>query len=167
MSLEQGWVALLARRLEADHPGYAVVNASISGETSAGAAARLPGLLQDHQPAIVILELGGNDGLRGYPIKRFRENMAGMLSQSGATGATLMLLGMEIPPNYGARYTQMFRDSFPRLAEESGATLVPFLLDGVATDPALMQSDGIHPTVEAQPILLDNVWPQLAPLLAH
>ena len=165
MSLQEGWVALLARRLEQDHPHYAVVNASISGETSAGAAARLPALLDQHQPSVVVLELGGNDGLRGYPIQRFRENMQRMLNQSRDSGAELLLLGMEIPPNYGARYTDLFRSSYTKLADHSGATLVPFLLQGVATHPELMQADRIHPAIQAQVILLDNVWPYLKTLL--
>ena len=165
MSLEEGWVALLARRLDQGHPQYSVVNASISGETSAGAASRLPALLEQHQPSVVVLELGGNDGLRGYPIKRFRQNMERMLNQSRDSGAALLLLGMEIPPNYGARYTDMFRSSFTTLASDSGATLVPFLLEGVATNPELMQDDRIHPSVQAQPMLLDTVWPFLEQLL--
>jgi acyl-CoA thioesterase-1 len=167
MSLKEGWVALLARRLEQQHPDYAVVNASISGETSAGAAARLPALLQRHSPSVVVLELGGNDGLRGYPIKRFRENMNQMLDQSRDSGAELLLLGMEIPPNYGTRYTDLFRKSYTRLADDSGATLVPFLLEGVATNPELMQADRIHPTTQAQLMLLDTVWPYLETLLRN
>jgi acyl-CoA thioesterase-1 len=165
MSLDEGWVALLARRLEREYPRYAVVNASISGETSAGAASRLPGLLREHEPSVVVLELGGNDGLRGYPIKRFRENMARMLNQSQDSGARLLLLGMEIPPNYGARYTDMFRRSYTELASDSGAALVPFLLEGVATNPGLMQGDRIHPSVQAQHLLLDTMWPFLEKLL--
>jgi acyl-CoA thioesterase-1 len=165
MSLEEGWVALLARRLELEHPLYAVVNASISGETSAGAASRLPDLLLQYTPSVVVLELGGNDGLRGYPIKRFRQNMERMLNQSRDSGARLLLLGMEIPPNYGARYTDMFRNSYTTLASNSGAALVPFLLEGVATNAELMQGDRIHPSVQAQPLLLDTVWPFLEQLL--
>jgi acyl-CoA thioesterase-1 len=167
MSLEEGWVALLAGRLEQEQLPYSVVNASISGETSAGAAARLPRLLKEHNPAIVVLELGGNDGLRGYPIKRFRENMQLMLTQSSESGASLLLMGMEIPPNYGARYTDLFRKSYTTLATETGATLVPFLLEGVATDPELMQADRIHPRAEAQAQLLNNMWPALFTLLQH
>ena len=167
MSLEEGWVALLARRLEQKHPDYAVVNASISGETSAGAATRLPALLETHQPSVVVLELGGNDGLSGYPIKRFRENMNRMLSQSRESGAALLLLGMEIPPNYGARYTELFRSSYSTLAEDNGAALVPFLLDGVATHPELMQADRIHPAPAAQQLLLNTMWPYLERLLEN
>lgn len=165
MSLEEGWVALLAGRLADSHPGWEVVNASISGETSAGAAARLPSLLDEFRPAVVIIELGGNDGLRGYPIKRLRENLRGMVASSRAAGAEVLILAMEIPPNYGSRYTDAFRASFSTIAEETGSALSPFMLDGVATDNSLMQQDGIHPTVAAQPLLLANVWPHLEPLL--
>ncbi len=166
MSLQEGWVALLAGRLEESHPGYQVVNASISGETSAGAASRLPKLLEEHQPTVVIIELGGNDGLRGYPVSRMRENLTAMAEQSRAAGAEVLILAMEIPPNYGSRYTQAFRSSFSKVAEQTGSSLSPFMLDGVATNGELMQADGIHPSVEAQPMLLANVWPHLEPLLA-
>ncbi len=165
MSLEEGWVALLAGRLADSHPGYQVVNASISGETSAGAAARLPALLEEHRPSVVIIELGGNDGLRGYPVTRLRDNLANMAQQSKAVGAGVLILAMEIPPNYGSRYTRSFRESFTQVAQDTGSQLSPFMLDGVATDQELMQDDGIHPTVAAQPLLLDNVWPHLEPLL--
>ena len=165
MSLQEGWVALMAGRLAETHPGTRVVNASISGETSAGAAARLPKLLEEHDPEVVILELGGNDGLRGYPVPRLRDNLASMAQQARATGAQVLILAMEIPPNYGSRYTQAFRDSFREVAEQTGSRLSPFMLDGVATNGELMQPDGIHPTVEAQPLLLANVWPHLEPLL--
>jgi acyl-CoA thioesterase-1 len=165
MSLAEGWVALLQDRLHREQPSFEVINASISGETSAGAAARLPQLLSEHRPHIVVLELGGNDGLRGYPIKRFRTNMAGMAQQSLDAGASVLLLGMEIPPNYGPRYTRDFRQSYTDLAAELQLALVPFMLEGVATDPELMQRDGIHPSAVAQPLLLDNVWPVLLSLL--
>ena len=167
MSLQEGWVALLAGRLEQSHPGYSVVNASISGETSAGAASRLPKLLEQHQPSVVIIELGGNDGLRGYPVPRLRDNLMTMATQSRDAGAEVLILAMEIPPNYGTRYTKAFRESFQRVAEETGSRLGPFMLDGVATDRELMQADGIHPTVKAQPMLLSNVWPHLEPLLSE
>lgn len=166
MSLEEGWVALLQQRLNETHPEHRVINASISGETSGGAATRLPALLQEHQPAIVVLELGGNDGLRGYPIKRLRANLMQMAQRSRASGAELVVLGMEIPPNYGRRYTQQFRESFAMVAQSNDGTLVPFFLDGIATDTSLMQADGIHPKPEAQPMLLANVWPTLKELLS-
>jgi acyl-CoA thioesterase-1 len=165
MSLEEGWVALLARQLRGSHPDYQVVNASISGETSAGAASRLGQLLSQHQPAVVVVELGGNDGLRGYPIKRLRENLLDIATQAETSGARVLLLGMEIPPNYGSRYTLQFRDSYSRVADQTGSALVPFMLEGIATQPALMQADGIHPKPEAQGLLLENVWPSLEPLL--
>ena len=165
MSLEQGWVALLADQLEASHPDTVVVNASISGETSGGGLRRLPQLLEQHQPRIVIIELGGNDGLRGYPVNRFRDNLREMAQLSQQAGARVIFLSMEIPPNYGSRYTHLFRESFGVVAEETGSVLGPFMLEGVATEPSLMQADGIHPTVEAQPALLNNVWPTLQSLL--
>lgn len=166
MSLEEGWVALLARQLQESHPGYSVVNASISGETSAGAAARLPRLLEHHRPRVVVIELGGNDGLRGYPVKRLRENLRSMIELSTTAGAQVLLLGMEIPPNYGTRYTAQFRESFATVAGETDSQLVDFMLQGIATEPELMQADGIHPRPAAQGMLLANIWPQLEPLLA-
>jgi acyl-CoA thioesterase-1 len=157
MSLEEGWVALLARQLEQ----YRVINASISGETSEGALRRLPQLLQQHAPRWVIIELGGNDGLRGYPIDRFRNNLEAMVSLSRESGASVILLPMEIPPNYGARYTRDFRDSFVQVAQQADVWIAPFILDGIATNPSLMQADGIHPAVEAQPMMLENVLPAI------
>ncbi len=165
MSLEQGWVALLAEQLEDEHPQYTVINASISGETTAGGLRRLPPLLQAHQPTVVIVELGANDGLRGFPLGTLRRNLATLVRTSQDAGARVILLPMEIPPNYGARYTSGFRQSFVQVAEEADSAISPFLLDGVATNPALMQGDGIHPTVEAQPKLLHNVWPTLIEVL--
>ncbi|MCY4428011.1 MAG: arylesterase [Halieaceae bacterium] len=165
MSLQQGWAARLQVRLQEFGGGWQVINASISGETSAGAAARLPALLEAHRPAVVIIELGGNDGLRGYPIAQLRQNLQQMVLQSRQIGARVLLLGMEIPPNYGARYTQMFRETYSLVSNSLQTALVPFMLEGVATHTELMQEDGIHPRVEAQSLLLDNVWPQLAPLL--
>ena len=166
MSLEQGWVALLERRLAETHPGSRVINASISGETSAGGLRRLPALLEEHQPELVIIELGGNDGLRGYPINKFRDNLRQMAEMSKSAGASVLFLAMEIPPNYGNRYTSAFRESFSVVAEETGSELGPFLLDGVATEPGMMQADGIHPTVAAQQHLMDNVLPTLSEMLA-
>jgi len=166
MSLEQGWVALLAERLKDQQPQqYTVVNASISGETTAGGLRRLPPLLQEHQPTVVIIELGANDGLRGYPLGTLRRNLATLVRASQEAGAKVILLPMEIPPNYGTRYTSGFRQSFVQVAEEADSAISPFLLDGVATNPALMQGDGIHPTVEAQPKLLHNIWPTLIEVL--
>jgi acyl-CoA thioesterase-1 len=165
MSLEEGWVALLAAQLAQEQLPYEVVNASISGETSAGAAARLPSLLERHRPRVVVVELGGNDGLRGYPVKRLRENLRSMAELSQQANATVLFLGMQIPPNYGSRYTSAFRDSFALVAEQTNSALAPFMLEGIAGVPTLMQADGIHPTPQAQQQLLTNVWPYLRPLL--
>ena len=166
MSLEQGWVALLEAQLADSHPEYSVVNASISGETTAGALRRLPALLAEHKPGVVVMELGGNDGLRGFPIRNFRANLQAMAEMSRAADAEVLLLPMEIPPNYGSRYTASFRESYPLVAKATGSVLGPFILEGVATDPTLMQADGIHPTVEAQAIMLDTIFPALAELLS-
>lgn len=161
LSLEQGWVALLARQLGDEEPPVAVVNASISGETTAGGLRRLPDLLAEHRPSLVIIELGANDGLRGYPLTTLRSNLKQLAELSQQAGARVILLAMEIPPNYGARYTEGFRESFAVVAEHTGSALAPFVMDGVATDPALMQADGIHPTARAQPMLLANVLPTI------
>ena len=165
MSLEEGWVALLARQISQSHPDVNVVNASISGETTGGALRRLPGLLQQHTPQVVLIELGGNDGLRGFPIKAFRENLSSLAVQSRDAGARVIILPMEIPPNYGTRYTAAFRESYPLVAENTGATLGSFPLANVATVDGMMQEDGIHPTVAAQPVLVENVLPGLLALL--
>ena len=162
---EQGWVQLLQDRLDATAPEYSVVNASISGETTGGGLARLPGALERHEPEVVIVELGGNDGLRGYPIARIRSNLARMVELSQDAGARVLLVGMLIPPNYGQRYLEAFRDTFRDVAENAAVPLVPFLLDGIATDDGMMQEDGIHPEADAQPMLLENLWPALARML--
>ncbi|MDR5865581.1 arylesterase [Halomonas koreensis] len=159
---EAGWVHLLAERLDG---AARVVNASISGETSGGGAARLPALLRQHAPDIVLLELGGNDGLRGLPPGQLHANLAAMIEASRGAGAEVLLLGIDIPPNYGPAYRDAFTGVFRELAERHAVPLVPFLLEGVALNDALMQADGIHPKAAAQPALLDNVWPALAPLL--
>lgn len=161
MSLEQGWVALMGQKLINTHPDYNIVNASISGETTAGALQRLPALLEQHQPNYLVIELGGNDGLRGYPITALRSNLFNMVAQGQALNAEIILVPMEIPPNYGTRYTSGFRESFVVVAKETDSTLAPFLLEDIATDPKLMQADGIHPTVEAQPLLMKNFLPTL------
>ena len=162
---DQGWVALLEARLATLQAPCRVVNASISGDTTGGGLARLPRALEIHKPYLVIIELGGNDALRGYPIERIGANLDAMVRLARGGGAAVMLLGMEIPPNYGARYTHAFHDMYPQVAARSGAALVPFLLDGVATEATLMQADGIHPTAAAQSRLLDNIWPALQALL--
>jgi acyl-CoA thioesterase I len=159
------WVALLERRLSNQGYGYRVVNASISGDTTGGALNRLPRALELHRPAIVILELGGNDGLRGLPLKQVRANFEAMLTQIKTRGAKPVLIGMRMPTNYGAAYTEGFYSLYGVLAKKYEAPHLDFFLDKVALDPELMQADGIHPTAAAQPILLDNVWPVLEPLL--
>lgn len=162
---EQGWVALLKARLrEHDHP-HRVVNASVSGDTTAGGRTRLPAALDRHCPAIVVLELGGNDGLRGLSLEQMEDNLAAMIVQSQTAGARVLLLGMRIPPNYGPAYTERFHRIYPLLAWRYGTELVPFLLEGVAGNPERMQPDGIHPDAKAQTGMLENVWPTLEPLL--
>jgi acyl-CoA thioesterase-1 len=162
---DQGWVALLEARVATLKPPHQVVNASISGDTTGGALARLPRTLEIHMPDVVVIELGGNDALRGYPVDLIEQNLDAMVTIAKNAGATVVVLGMEIPPNYGARYTQAFHAVYADVATRTGVPLVPFLLDGVATNPALMQADGIHPTAAAQSRLLDNVWPTLKALL--
>lgn len=163
---ESGWVALLERRLKqrADGP-VAVVNASISGETTAGALTRLPGLLQKHRPAAVVIALGGNDALRGLTPAQLRGNLERLIVLSREAGAEVLLVGIDVPPNYGPAYRQRVRDTYAALAREHGTALLPFLLEGVALAPGMMQSDGLHPTAAAQPRLLENVWSRLEPLL--
>jgi len=168
---DSGWVSLLQQHLL--QPGNAVsrqrpvaiVNASISGETTGGALARLPKLLAQHRPNIVIIELGGNDALRGYPIKTLRYNLQQLVALCHRAQATIVVAGMRIPPNYGKHYTQMFYNSFVDVANRNQTALVPFLLDKIAIYPELMQGDGIHPTAAAQQQILDNVLPHLNPLL--
>ncbi len=164
-NVEQGWVALLQTRLKTQEYGYQVVNASVSGETSAGGLARLPRALTLHQPDIVILELGANDGLRALPVAQMRANLKQMVDLSTAAGAKVLLLGMRMPPNYGPEFTEQFVSSYGNLAREKNLPLVPFLLKDVALSPGLMQADGMHPNELGQPKLLDNVWPSLKPLL--
>jgi acyl-CoA thioesterase-1 len=163
--LEQGWVALLQARLEAEGYGHRVVNASASGETTGGALARLPRALARHRPAVVILELGGNDGLRGLPIGDVRGNFDDLIRLSREAEARVLLIGMRIPPNYGPAYTQTFHELYGDLARQHRLPLVPFFLDGIALDDSLMQDDGLHPAASAQPKLLELVWPELKPLL--
>lgn len=157
----QGWVALLQKRLDQQGRSIQVVNASISGDTSAGGLARLPALLAKHRPALVMIELGGNDGLRGTPLAQLQQNLADMISASQTSGAQVMLLGMRLPPNYGKRYTEGFAGVYEQLAATHRVPLLPFFLEGVGGVPGLMQADGIHPTADAQPRLLDNLWPLL------
>lgn len=160
-----GWVQLLRDRLAEIGSDRPVINASISGETSAGGRARLPSLLAEHHPAVLVLELGANDGLRGLPLDALRDNLDAMIGMARDAGTAVLLVGIELPVNYGPRYRDQLRAVYADLAAEHHAALVPFLLDGVALDPALMQDDGLHPTAAAQPRLLDNVWPALQGLL--
>lgn len=166
LSKEQGWVHLLGEKLAADHPGWTVVNASVSGETTAGGAARIDADLKTHNPGIVIIELGANDGLRGLDLGQARAHLARMITASQAAGAKVLLIGMHIPPNYGPDYTEAFHGIFAQLAEQHGAALVPFLLEPIATDREAFLPDNLHPTAEAQPRLLAHVWPQVETLLA-
>lgn len=165
MSLQEGWVSLLGERLGDEGIGADIVNASISGETTAGGRRRLPSLLEEHRPDALIIELGGNDGLRGYPVERMRANLVGMAEAAMQSGARVLILPMEIPPNYGSRYTREFRESFPAAAKETGARLGPFMLNGIATQPSLMQDDGIHPTRAAQPLIVEELLPDIRELL--
>jgi acyl-CoA thioesterase I len=161
----QGWAALLQRRLREQGYGYRIVNASISGETTSGGLQRLPRALRIDRPAIVLLELGANDGLRGLPLTLIRGNLAQMIRLSEQAGARVLLLGIRLPPNYGARYTDEFAAVYPELANQLRLPLVPFLLDRVALQPNLMQSDGLHPDAAGEPIVLENVWSELKPML--
>jgi acyl-CoA thioesterase-1 len=163
--VESGWVELLRAKLKSEGYGYQVVNASVSGETTAGGLARLPRALSLHHPQIVILELGGNDGLRALPMDQMRSNLAKMVDLSLAIQARVLILGMRIPPNYGGEYTEQFRQSFIEVAHDKKVALVPFLLADIALDPALMQADGVHANESGQPKMLANVWPALQPLL--
>jgi acyl-CoA thioesterase-1 len=165
IEMSAGWVNLLAARLRARGYPYRVVNASISGDTSAGGLARLPGALEAHEPDVVVIELGGNDGLRGLAPARLKGNLAQAIVLARAVGARVLLVGIRIPPNFGPVYTEQIAGVYRDLADETGVALVPFLLDGIALQPGLMQEDGIHPTAAAQPKMLETVWPVLEPLL--
>ena len=160
-----GWVALLDKRIREEKLPAKIVNASISGDTTSGGRSRLPLLLQQHRPSIVIIELGGNDGLRGLSLAAVEDNLRAMIATAKKSGAKVMLVGIQIPPNYGAAYTSRFTAMFAKLAQETKSARVPFLLKGVAEKRNLFQSDGIHPTVEAQPQIAANVWPHLKLLL--
>jgi len=166
MNTSEGWVSLLTERLNTQRPSeYQVINASVSGETTGGGLTRLPKTLEVHQPDILILELGANDGLRGYPIKKMKSNLNTMVDLAQSAETQVLLVGMVLPPNYGRRYTTAFEAMFTEIAAEYAIPLVPFLLDGATTERALIQRDGIHPTADAQPKLLDDIWPSLLPLL--
>ena len=163
--VDQGWVSLLQRQLTAEHYPYTIVNASISGDTTANARARLAQTITRHQPAIMILELGGNDGLRGLSLAAMKDNLAAMISAVQQSGAQLLLVGVELPPNYGKHYTDKFRAVYHELAAEHQVALLPSLVDGVGTRPELMQADGIHPNGRAQALIAARVRQELQPLL--
>ncbi|MDM3872519.1 arylesterase [Porticoccus sp. W117] len=167
MSQEQGWVNLLQQKLTQQYPQarYKVVNSSTSGDTTAGGLNRLPAMLRQHQPKVVIIELGGNDGLRGLSLKQMRANLTRMIELSKNNDAQVVLAGMHIPPNYGQRYTQLFHQVYVELGQQQEIALVPFLLEDIGGVNDLMQADGIHPNAKAQPVILDNIWPHLEPLL--
>ena len=161
----QGWVTLLQQRLKREGYGYRVVNASVTGETTDGGVQRLNRALTQHEPAVVIIELGGNDGLRGLPVSRVRANLESLIMKSRAAGAQVLLVAIRVPTNYGQRYATSFQSIYADLATQYRIGVVPFLSDQVAVDLALFQEDGIHPNARAQPLLLDNLWLQLSPLL--
>ena len=170
MAQEEAWPSLLQSRLDRkgygkNGSGWRVFNSSIVGDTTQGGLSRLPRLLERYSPSIVFIELGGNDGLRGLPLEVTRKNLATMIELAQRSGASVILAGIRIPPNYGELYVDRFEAGFSELAESYGTALVPFFMEGVALDSQLMQADGIHPAVEAQPVLLDNLWPVLEPLL--
>lgn len=164
IDIQQGWVNLLEKEITKKY-AIQIINASVSGETSSGGNTRLPALLTKHKPDIVILELGGNDGLRGQPLKLLEKNLQTMIDASKKNGAQVLLAGMQIPPNYGPRYSTQFKTLYAQLAEKNQAALIPFLLEGIGGNPELIQRDGIHPTAEAQPIIVKNVQPELEKLL--
>ena len=167
IELDAGWVNLLRQRLGAEGYAQGVVNASISGDTTAGGLTRLPEALDRYEPGIVVIELGGNDGLRGLAFAQSRENLARMIRLARGAGAEVLLLGMMMPPNFGKQFTEKFLQMYHDLAAEERVPLVPFFLAGVADEPALMQDDGIHPNAAGQPLMLDNVWPALLQLLEN
>lgn len=163
---QEGWVALLQQRLQQQRADYNVVNASVSGETTSGGATRIASALATHKPAITLIELGANDGLRGLPLKQMSDNLSAMVEAARKAGSRVVLIGMRLPPNYGAQYTREYAEAFAGLARRHQTALVPFLLDGVATQRELMQDDNLHPNAAAQPLLLETVWKTLAPLLS-
>ncbi len=165
IKLQAGWVNLLSQRLSTQGYDYTVVNASVSGETSSGAKTRFPGLLKAHHPTIVILEIGANDGLRALPTMQMHNNIANMIDVARAQHSKVLLVGIQMPPNYGTSYTHAFSDVYTELAKEKHVALVPFLLKDVALNDALMQADNIHPNEQGQPYLLETIWPELKPLL--
>lgn len=165
MEVESGWVALLGKRLKRENLDYQVINASISGDTTANGLARLPKLLTQHKPALVIIELGGNDGLRGFSLEQMKHNISMMITKAKHRGARVLLVGVQLPPNYGKTYTERFQAIYREIAVEQATVLVPSLLKGIGSRSDLMQLDRIHANAKAQPRMLENVWPHLRPLL--
>ena len=165
LRIEQSWVAMLQDRLNAEGYGYEIINASIPGDTTSGGLARLPSLLEEFEPAIVIIELGGNDGLRGQPVESLRKNLQAMIELAQESGAIPILTGIQIPPNYGRAYTQALAQTYPELSEQYGVPLVGFLMEDVALNGDLMQPDGLHPNARGNEVMLENVWTVLANLL--
>lgn len=161
----EGWVHLMEQRMAKENIQASIINASISGETTSGGRARLPALLNKHKPDVVVVELGANDALRGLALSSTRDNLMTMTQNAQAIKAKVLLVGMQIPPNYGGDYTRQFSAVFPAVAKETNAALVPFMLKGVAENPNLFQADRIHPAPAAHPIILDNIWPKIKPLL--
>ncbi len=162
---EQGWVALLDRRLQGNGHAWRVVNASVSGETTAGGASRVRSELERHRPAALVIELGANDGLRGLPVELAERNLQSMIDAARAQDAEVLLIGMRMPPNYGPDYTRSFEAMYAGLAERNDVALLPFLLEPIASDRDAFQADNLHPTADAQPQLLEHIWPTLLPLL--
>jgi acyl-CoA thioesterase-1 len=162
---DRGWVALLEKRLAAQGYDYSVVNASISGEITSGGLARIGKVLARTRPAVIILELGANDGLRGLPVSEMKNNLAAMIARAKKAGVRVLLVGMRMPPNYGPDYTEAFAAVYAELARRERVALVPFLMEGIAAQPSMFQNDEMHPNTAGQPLLLDNVWPRLLPLL--
>lgn len=165
LKAEKNWVTLLQQRLNQQYPDYKIINASISGDTTANGLNRLPAALKLSQPKIIIIELGANDGLRGLPLGYAKNNLEKIIKASQQQTSQILLLGMKIPPNYGKKYTQAFAEVFPQLAEQYELALVPFMLEGVSGHPKYIQTDGLHPNAQAQALILDNIWPYLQTLL--
>lgn len=162
---QQGWAALLKKKLAQEKLSYEVINASISGETTDSGLTRLAGTIRQVKPTIIILELGANDGLRGLPIKNMRDNLSAMIQLCKKSGIKVLLLGMKIPPNYGVQYTKEFSQTYMQLGKQHKVALLPFMLENVAAKPDLIQADGLHPNALGQPIILENIWPELQKLL--
>lgn len=162
---QQGWVTFLQKRINEQHYQYDVINASISGETTSGGLTRLTNTLTNTKPAVIILELGANDGLRGLPVKAMMANLNAMITQSKKAKVKVLLIGMKIPPNYGPQYTETFSQTYVQLSQQHKISLVPFMLENIAAKPNLIQEDGLHPNALGQPMMLDNIWPKLQLML--